>query len=477
MQVRSFLASWLQYDFLILILYICVAFLVADTVTVVSKHNDDKQHIWQSTAESDFTVIEDPRGDTLGRGTKIVLQLKEDADEYLKQNELEDIIHRYSQFINFPIYLYTNKSRTVEVPVSGKHSKFFSVLTFWFRHHRSEEEKSEKTDGEGEANDEDDAAKVEEVEDKEVGSGDEKMLKVERWTLDWELMNTHKPIWTRDPKKITEKEYHEFFKAAISKDVEDPISYSQYVVVILFQWRNRSNKKYVNSFKAEGDAEFKSILYIPARPPPGFLQNADVDFQSIKLFVKRVFITDELTDFLPKYLGFLKGVVDADDLPLNVSRETLQQHRLLRMIRSKIVRKALELIGKLSEDEEKYDKFLEQYGVAMKLGAMEDKKNRKTILNLLRFNSSSQTKRTSFADYIKRMKKQQPQIYYLTGMSMDEIKRSPFVERTVARGYEVLFMDHPIDEYLLAQIQDFDGKFFQNVAKEGERPGASTIFV
>ena len=263
-------------------------------------------------------------------------------------------------------------------------------------------------------------------------------------------MNEHKPIWTRPPKNVTEEEYHEFYKA-FSRDSSKPMTYLH--------------------FRAEGDVDFRSILYVPEKAPPNLLQSTEAHIKSIKLFVRRVFITDELLDFIPKYLGFLKGLVDSDDLPLNVSRETLQQHRLLKLIRKKVIHKALEMIKLLSKDEEKYEKFLKEFGTNLKLGVIEDTRNRKKLLKLLRFHSSHSDKLTTMEDYVKRMKKNQPQIYFLTGGSLDEIKKSPFVELAVARGYEVLYLDEPIDEYMVQGLPEYERKPFQNVAKDGLKFG------
>jgi heat shock protein beta len=263
-------------------------------------------------------------------------------------------------------------------------------------------------------------------------------------------MNPNKPLWTRPISNITDQEYKDFYKS-FSRDSSDPMAHIH--------------------FQAEGDVEFRSLLYIPSKAPPNHLNTADAHIRSIKLFVRRVFITDELLDFIPKYLGFLKGLVDSDDLPLNVSRETLQQHRLLKMMRRKVVTKALEMIAKLAEDETKYEEFLKEFSTNMKLGVIEDSKNRKKLIKLLRFRTSFSEKRTSLDDYLKRMKKGQSQIYLLTGPSLEEIKKSPFVELVIARGYEVLYLDEPIDEYVLQNVHEYEKKSFQNVAKEGLKFG------
>ncbi|KAI3648397.1 hypothetical protein MP228_006251 [Amoeboaphelidium protococcarum] len=441
------------------------AFLVADRVTVISKSNKDAdQYIWESNAESDFKISKDPRGNTLGRGTQIVLHLKPEAAGYLEEAKLEKIIRKYSEFINFPIYLLKNKTETVEVPLSeeelekAREKKKVADELKKQKKKQKDVDSEETVDGEDEKKDEAEA-EVEDVEDAaESEQEEEEELKttkeVERKYLDWELMNPSKPIWTRDPKNVTEKEYQEFYRQ-FGKDTQDPMSYIH--------------------FNAEGDVDFKSLLFIPSKAPSNMLQIPDLHIKAIKLFVKRVFITDELLDFLPKYLGFLKGLVDSDDLPLNVSRETLQKHRTLKAIRRKIVRKALDMIRKLSMDDEKYEQFLKEYGTNLKLGAIEDSQNKKVLTRLLRFHSSktssSDKKRTSLESYVKRMKKGQEQIFFLTGPSLEEIKRSPFVERIIARGYEVLYLDEPIDEYLVQSIPDFEKKRFQNVAKDGLKFG------
>lgn len=278
---------------------------------------------------------------------------------------------------------------------------------------------------------------------------------VEKKVEEWEKVNTNKPIWVRNPKDVTEDEYDEFYKA-FSKEAEAPLAHMH--------------------FKAEGEHEFRSIIYVPPKPNQGFMQQADESAnRNIKLYVRRVFITDEMIDFLPRWLSFIRGIVDSDDFPLNVSRETLQQHSILGWIKKKIVSKALELFKSLTKDTEKYKKFLENYGTSLKLGAIEDKLNQKKLLRLLRFHSSEDNS-TSILDYIERTRKGQTQIYYLTGTSVEEIKKNPLLEKMLARGYEVLYCADPIDEYLFQQVTSFSPKSgetytFQNPAKAGVKFG------
>merc|ERR1712042_427211 len=293
------------------------AFLVADKVIVTSKHNDDKQYIWESDANS-YSVAEDPRGPTLKRGTQISLYLKEESYDFLEQDTVRDLIKKYSQFINFNIYLWGSSTKTVEEPI--------------------EEDEEEETTEEPEKKDDeaDDEGTVEE--DKEEEEKKPKTKKVDKTTWDWELCNESKPIWTRKPENIEQEEYDEFYKS-ITKDKNGPLTQSHFI--------------------AEGEVTFKSLLFIPNTQPSETFNKYGSITENIKLYVRRVFITDDFKDMMPNYLSFVKGVVDSDDLPLNVSRETLQQHKLLKVIKKKLVRKTLDMIKKISDD--KYAAFWAEY--------------------------------------------------------------------------------------------------------------------
>jgi len=304
----------------------------------------------------------------------------------------------------------------------------------------SEEEEVKEDDAEKS----DDEAEVEEEADKEEKP---KTKKVEKTVHDWELLNETKPVWQRPPKEITDKEYNEFYKS-ISKDSTDPLSKTHFV--------------------AEGEVSFKSILFIPSSAPSGMFNDyGSKKADTIKMYVRRVFITDDFQDMMPKYLRFVSGVVDSDDLPLNVSRETLQQHKLLKVIKKKLVRKALDMIKKI--DSEVYmEKFWKQFGTNIKLGVIEDHSNRTRLAKLLRFESSNDpTVQTSLEAYIERMKEKQEKIYFCAGNGRKEVENSPFVERLLKKGYEVLYLTEPVDEYTIQSLPEFDGKRFQNVAKEG----------
>merc|ERR1712240_880554 len=396
------------------------AFLVADKVVVTTKHNDDKQHIWESDASS-FSISEDPRGDTLKRGTQVSLYLKEESRDFLEQDTVRELVKKYSQFINFNIYLWGSTTTTVEEPIE-----------------EDEEEATEEPKDEAEKEDDEEGAVEEEKEEKKP-----KTKKVEKTTWDWELCNQSKPIWTRKPEEIEEGEYDEFYKS-ITKDKNGPMTQTHFI--------------------AEGEVTFKSLLFVPSSQESESFNKYGQAQENIKLYVRRVFITDDFKDMMPNYLSFVKGVVDSDDLPLNVSRETLQQHKLLKVIKKKLVRKTLDMIKKISDD--KYDAFWKEYSTNIKLGVIEDTANRTRLAKLLRFTSSN-GKLTSLAEYVERMKDKQESIFYMAGSSKEEVEKSPFVERLLKKGYEILYLTEAVDEYAISALPEFEGKKFQNVAKEG----------
>merc|ERR1711988_1171936 len=430
------------------------AYLVADKIQVVSKHNDDEQHIWESTADATFSVAEDPRGDTLGRGTEIKLFLKEDASEFLEQSKLEDLVKRYSEFITFPIYLHKSKTETVEVPIDDDDD---------------DEEEGEEEEGE--------------EEEEEGGEDEEEEPKTKTETKTvwfWQHINDQPAIWTRDKSEITEEEYNQFFQSLSGKkDGSDDTPLS---------WIH---------FRAEGEIEFKSILYVPKSAPYDMYDNYYGKASGMRLYVRKVLITDEFEDLMPRYLNFIRGVVDSDDLPLNVSRETLQQHKVLRVMGKKLVRKALEMLRKLAnkakkeeeetdaeegeseetdkseEPEDEYLRFWEAFGKNIKLGLIEDSSNRTKLSKLLRFKSSFDDgeKWHSLEDYVSRMKDNQANIYYISGSSMEAVKDSPFMEKMRSKNLEVIFLVDPIDEYAIQNLTEFDGKKLQSITKENLKFG------
>lgn len=425
-------------------------YLVADYVEVISKHNEDKQYVWESKADGAFAISEDTWNEPLGRGTEIRLHLREEAGEYLEESKLKDLVKKYSEFINFPIYLWASKEVDVEVPADEDESS-------------DEAESSSSDDGESEKSEDEDA------EDKP------KTKTIKETTYEWELLNDVKAIWLRNPKEVTEEEYTKFYHS-LAKDFGDekPLAWSH--------------------FTAEGDVEFKAVLFVPPKAPHDLYESYyNANKANLRLYVRRVFISDEFDELLPKYLNFLMGLVDSDTLPLNVSREMLQQHSSLKTIKKKLIRKALDMIRKIadedpdeandkdkkdvensSDDEKKgqYAKFWNEFGKSIKLGIIEDSVNRNRLAKLLRFETTkSDGKLTSLDQYISRMKSGQKDIFYITGPNKEQLEKSPFLERLKKKGYEVIYFTDPVDEYLMQYLMDYGDQKFQNVSKEGLKMG------
>ncbi|KAL6573588.1 hypothetical protein OROHE_002047 [Orobanche hederae] len=390
------------------------AFLVAEKVVVTTKSpRSDKQYVWEAKADSSSYLIREETDPNkfLDRGTRITLYLREDDKyEYSEPTKIQNLVKNYSQFVSFPIFTWQEKSRTIEV-----------------------EEEEEPKEGE----------EVPEGEKKKT-----KKTKTEKY-WDWELANETKPIWMRNPKEVEKDQYQEFYKKTFSEFL-DPLTYTH--------------------FTTEGEVDFRSVLYIPGMAP---LNNEEVVSQktkNIRLYVKRVFISDDFDgELFPRYLSFVKGVVDSDDLPLNVSREILQESRIVRIMKKRLVRKTFDMIQDLSESENKedYKKFWESFGKFMKLGCIEDTGNHKRLTPLLRFFSSkSNDELISLDNYVENMDKNQKAIYYLATDSLKSAKSAPFVEKLVQKGIEVLYLIDPIDEVAIQNLQTYKEKKFADISKE-----------
>ncbi|CAN4124659.1 unnamed protein product [Withania somnifera] len=389
------------------------AFLVAQKVVVSTKSpKSDKQYVWESEADSSSYVIREETNpeNLLPRGTQITLYLRDDDKyEYSEPKKIQDLVKNYSQFVSFPIYTWQEKSRTIEV---------------------EEEEPKE-----GEENTEEEKKKT-------------KKTKTEKY-WDWELTNETKPIWMRNPKEVEKEQYQEFYKKTFNEFL-DPLTYTH--------------------FTTEGEVEFRSVLYIPGMAPLNNEEVVNPKTKNIRLYVKRVFISDDFDgELFPRYLSFVKGVVDSNDLPLNVSREILQESRIVRIMRKRLVRKTFDMIQDLSESENKedYKKFWENFGKFVKLGCIEDTGNHKRITPLLRFFSSkSEEELISLEDYVENMGENQKAIYYLATDSLQSARTAPFLEKLVQKGIEVLYLVEPIDEVAIQNLQTYKEKKFVDISKE-----------
>lgn len=391
------------------------AFLVSDRIVVSTKSpKSDKQYVWEGEADNNSYVIrEETNPDSLiPRGTSITLHLKtEDKLEYADPERIKNLVKNYSQFVSFPIYVWEEKTQAVEV--------------------------------------EDDSAETKEGETAKPEGQKKKTKTVTEKYWDWELANETQPIWMRNSKEVTVEEYNEFYKKTFNEYM-DPLACSH--------------------FTTEGEVEFRSILYVPAITPMGREDIVNPKTKNIRLYVKRVFISDDFDgELFPRYLSFVKGVVDSNDLPLNVSREILQESRIVRVMRKRLLKKTFEMIMgiSLSENQEDYRKFWDNFGKNMKLGVIEDHANHKKLAPLLRFSSSfNEDELVSLDNYVDSMKEGQKAIYYIAADSITSARNAPFLEKLTEKEYEVLFLIDPIDEVAIQNLKSYKDKQFVDITKE-----------
>jgi molecular chaperone HtpG len=382
-------------------------------------------------------VILEDKSNAIGRGTKIILYLKDECVEYLEERKLKDLIKKHSEFISFPIELWVEKTTEKEVDDDEEEEK-------------KDEEKKDEDKKDDEKKDEDkkddekkdeDGPKVEDETKKE-----KKKKKIKEVSHEYERVNNTKPIWLRKKEEITKEEYANFYKS-ITNDWEEHLACIH--------------------FTMEGHLEIKGILFVPKRAPFDLFE-AKKKKTNLKLYVRRVFIMDDCDDLIPEYLGFIRGVIDSDDLPLNISRESLQQNKILKAIKKAVTKKCIELFFQILENAEDYKKFYEQFSKNIKLGIHEDSTNRAKLAELLRYYSSkSGEEMVSFKQYIEKMKEGQKYIYYITGENKATVAASPFIEKLKNKGIEVLYLTDPIDEYCIQQLKDFEGKQLKCCSKEG----------
>lgn len=425
------------------------AFLVAEKVVVRSKSYKETGFgtVWECTNGSSYVTYED-KDEKFERGTEITLHIRDDAKEFLEYNGVADILKKYSEFINFPIFAMIEIETEKMVPLTEEELESQKKTNDERNERiRKAKEQKEKLAAQGLSMS---GGGSDEEEQPDSNLPTEKST-IERH-LEYSQVNPVKPIWVRNPKEVDAADYERFYKAFTKKE-DTFMKYSH--------------------FNVEGDIEFKAILFVPKKAEFNPYDSEDV-INSLSVFVRRVFITSEYTDILPRYMSFLQGLVDSDDIPLNISRETIQESRLIRVIKKKLVRKALEMFKDMSEDEESYkEKFYPKYGLNLKLGILQDESNKNKLAELLRF-QSSQKPFTSLESYLERLKPKQSGIFYITGGTKEEIEKNPLVELVVERGYEILYCVDPMDEQMIKTLDQYEGKTFYDITKKDFKFGDET---
>jgi len=391
-------------------------FLVANRVDVVTKSHNDNEYLWSSNEEG-YTIIDiEKEAQTLKRGTKIVLHLRDEELEFLEEARIKGIVSKHSQFVDHKISLLCEKTEEKEVEISDD-----------------------------EDDDDDDINETDEVVIEEVKEESTKKTKtITETKQEWDVLNEQKPIWIKNKSDISDDEYNQFYKT-ISND-----------------WDVPSAKLH---FSVEGNTVFKSILFLPNHNQMN-MYSSNKAVSKIKLYVRRVFILDKCEQLMPEYLHFVTGIVDSDDLSLNISREILQKNNTIKKIRKTLVKKSIKMMEDLSQDEENYNKFYKEFHKNIKWGINDDEPNRERLSKLVRYyTTTSGESQISFTKYVENMKEDQKHIYYISGENTEIIKKSPFLEKLNKKGYSVLLLTDAIDEYVVQLLKEFDGKKLIDVSK------------
>lgn len=431
------------------------SYLVADNVKVRTKHNNDKEYIWESNANGNYTITE-TENQELSRGTIIELTLKDDSKEYLDVDRIKDVIKTHSEYIQYPIKVYTQKTKEEEVEIEDS------------KEEQKEEQKEDSKEESKEESKDDPKEDDVKIEDENEKPKEKKTEKITKTYYEYDQVNTQEPIWVKPTSEITDEEYKQFYRS-LTGDYGDPMKYKHISV--------------------EGAVNFKALIYIPAHAPMN-LFHMERERKDVKLYVKRVFITDDCENLVPQWLNFVKGIVDSDDIPLNVSREMLQQNKYMKLIKKSLTKKIIEMIEEIkNESDEEYMKFYLSFGKNLKLGIHEDIQYEDKLVELLKFRTSkSENKYISFEEYTNHVKAQfekdvevsseeesekktekvldqkYKNIYYIVGEDLDSVQNSPFVQGFTKYGLEVVYMTEAIDEYLMKRLTQYHDFTFVNIS-------------
>jgi molecular chaperone HtpG len=400
------------------------SFLVSKEVTIITKKADSGYFKWTSDAGGKYEIeelTEDNIKDhvhpdyNLTQGTIIKCSLTDESiDNYTNINKIKSIIKEHSQYINHPIKVFIKKEETKEIEDEDA----------------SLEEEVSVTENSTISED----CIIEDVEEGEASEKKEKpkkMKQIVEITKEFELINENKPIWSRSSNEITDDEYTSFYKS-LTNDVEKPYTYKH--------------------ISGEGQIEYKGILYLPKKISNNVFERG-VKQNNIKLYVRKIFVSDNSVVLCPEWLHFISGIVDTDDLPLNVSREILQENKVIKVIKKAVVKKSIDMLKSAMNDMDNYLKMYKTYQKNIKLGVYEESGDRERVADLLMFYSAnSPDKMITFDDYITSMNENQKNIYFIAGDNIDILKNSPFIERFTKNGFDVLFMTDPVDEYMCQRL-------------------------